>query len=209
MALYSSKDIELRLYDGTPGTPNYIRARFIGDGPPEITMPVGYADPEETLFTDRQQATSEMSYVAGPDNTVFAQVPITFSFLIDAAQREMVDSWGNPTRKSPWVVGGVTLQPVAIADLGTRINGRGVAVACAGPAAQSRIDSLMNIYLQLPAPPGGGNNLTYEYRGFSRNPNEFQVTVQNDVIQVTAGGMIYGAINEIADFPTGTEVTPA
>lgn len=207
MALTQAFDLEFRLYDGTAVTPHYVVGVFQTDATPDMLFPIGYGHGDETLYQDRGQFTPNASFVPGPDTAGQPIGPIQFTWLLDAAQSEMIAAWGNPGRIDPWTVGGQTLVPVTA--IGQRENGRGVLTDCQLPGRLSRRKYLMDAYISWGAPPAGGNDVIWMAQGFSANPESYQFSVQGNVVQVTADVLFYGQIGPVASFPVGTEVTPA
>ena len=203
MALMESKDFELRLYDGTSPTPNYVVGRFEGDAPP-FTVAAMAPQAEEILYTNKGLADPSMAYVSGPDTPTFGPIEQSFTWLFNAALSTYIDAWGNPLQITPWQVGGVTWLPVT--SIGTRINSRNAAIACALPASAVRRAYLVNAYVKFPAPPGGGSSYTQQMLGLS--PNQLSYSVDAPAIRVNIDVSIFGGLDKIADFPPGNEVTP-
>ena len=148
MALNQSKDTEFRLYDGAV-TPHYIVGRFIQDG---SSIPGMGPRPNEQLFLDRGVANVWMSRVSEDDNSIYEGIPWTVNFLLNEELYDFVVALGNPDGVTPWSVFGTTLTPVT--NIGSRINGRGVAVPCPLPSDFQRNSFLINVYAQFDSPPG-------------------------------------------------------
>src|SRR5262245_52250299 len=148
MALNQSKDIEVRIYDGsTPA--KYIVGRFIGDG---TSIPGMGPRPNEQLFLDRGVANVYMSRVSEDDNSIYEGIPWTLPFLLNEEFYGQIDALSNPDHITPWIVFGQTFQPVV--NIGGRINGRGVLVSCPRPADFMRVSYLVNVYIRFDSPPG-------------------------------------------------------
>ena len=202
-----TKDFELRLYDGTTPTPNYVRGIFLGDDFPDFTAPGGAAFAEEILIMDREQANNEMAYMSGSDRPTFTALgPYTFTWMFNSGAVEYIRAWGNPQLVTPWSIGGTTFLPVT--DIGNRFNARGVSVPCPLPANANRRNYIVNAYLKLLAPPSGGNDYAQEMLGLSPNPETLEWAVDGASLRVTLQCLIFGGISEIADFPAGSEVIP-
>lgn len=204
--MFESKDFELRLYDGTAVTPNYVQGIFLNDDFPEFSVTGGAQRPPQILILDREQANAEMAYVAGSDRDIFAPIEGSATFLFNASAIEYIRAWGNPQLVEPWEIGGVTFQPVT--NIGTRQNGRNVAVPCAIPS-DVRANYLVNAYFKAVAPASGGTDYVQEMLGLSPNPETLQFAVDGAMLRVTLSYLIFGGIDQIADFPTGTPVVPA
>ena len=203
MSLNQSKDVEFRIYDGdTP--PNYIVGRFIQDG---STIPGMGPRPNEQLFLDRGIANVYMSRVSEDDNSIYEGIPWTLNFLLNEEFYDFIVALGNPDGVTPWTAFGTTLTPVT--NIGTRINGRGVAVPCPLPADYQRNSYLVNIYARFDSPPGVSpvNPMIRELLGVA--PTSLTYTVNTPVINVTMETMIFGGLDRVATFPTGTELVPA
>lgn len=202
MSLNQSKDFELRLYDGsTP--PRYVIGRFIADG---ITLPGVGTRPEETLYLDRGIANVYMSRVSADDNSIYEGIPMTLTFLLNEEFYDFITMISNPYGKTPWVVFGQTLTPVT--NLGTRINGRGVAVACPPPADFIRRSFLINAYGRFDSPPGVTPAHPWVQQLGGMAITSLTYTVATPIINVTAETMIFGGLEQLAAFPTGVELSP-
>ena len=201
MSLNQSKDVEVRIYDGnTPA--RYIIGRFIQDG---STIPGMGPRPNEQLFLDRGVANTYMSRVSEDDNAIFEGIPWTLNFLLNEEFYDMIVALGNPDGDTPWRVFGQTLVPVT--NIGTRINGRGVAVACPLPSDYQRRSYLVNIYAKMDSPPGvTANPMVRELLGVA--PTSLTYTWNSPIVNVSMETMIYGGVDKVADFPAGSELTP-
>lgn len=202
MALNASKDVEFRIYDGsTPA--RYIVGRFIQDG---ATIPGMGPRPNEQLFLDRGVANAYMSRVSEDDNAIFEGIPFTLNFLLNEEFYDFIVALGNADGVTPWRAFGQTLTPVT--NIGTRINGRGVAVACPLPSDYQRVTYLVNMYVKFSSPPGvsPANNTVRQMLGIA--PTSLTYTISSPVIQVTMETMIYGGLGEQDDFPAGSELSP-
>lgn len=202
MALMQSKDNELRLYDGsTPA--RYAVARFLQDG---MSVPGMGPRPDETTYLDRGIANAYMARVAADDTVIYNGIPWTVTFLLNEEFIDFITMLSNPDGVSPWQVFGQTLTPVT--NIGSRINGRGVAVACPLPADAVRQSFLVNAYWKFDSPPGvsPANPMVRQALGVAATSLTY--TVNAPIITVSMECMIYGAVGRAADFPSGSELSP-
>jgi hypothetical protein len=200
--LSQSKDVEIRFYDGTPTTPNYVVGRYIQTGDP---LPGTAPRPPERVYLDRGNGDAFARRVSEDDSTLFDGVGVTINFLLNEGMLDFIRALGNPDGVSPWTVNSVTFLPVT--SIGNRINGRGVSVPMPLPADFIRRSYLVDMYVKYGAPPAGGSDHFRTLRGLAVD----QLVFNQDppVIRVTWTGMCYGALGTVATWPTGgVEVTP-
>lgn len=194
-----SKDLEYRIYDGAN---KYVVGLYIQTGD---AIPGSPPRPAERIYLDRGNAGIYTRRVSEDDTRIFDAVPFTITFMVNEGLIDMIKALGNPDGASPWTVFGQTFVPVT--TIGNRINGRGVSVPCPLPADYIRRNHLVNLYIGLLPPPGGGNSRVQRLLGAAVD----QYTINQDPpgVRFTWTGMCYGAMGAQNSFPAGTEVVPA
>ncbi|RLC65117.1 MAG: hypothetical protein DRI01_01970 [Chloroflexi bacterium] len=78
--IFQHKDGELRLYDGTSGTPYYYQVLFTNAN---LTGPIARAKTTERLVMDRGVMDSNAHYVESDDTPLMAPLRVTFSCLME------------------------------------------------------------------------------------------------------------------------------
>lgn len=180
---YTFHDGELRLYDGTSGTPFMFKVKFMNADP---QIPVGRPRPDQILFLDRGRVSTDMIYHRGPDNVIFEPVQTTFSaWLTESINRTALeqalrcgtinaDNW--VTTKGSTQIEGATLQ------------------AFAGDTSMKTVNVELIYY-------GQTDNVGKKMTEVAFPPQNIQFGAATpDGILITCQGLIYGDITDITGF---------
>lgn len=201
----TQQNFTFRVYDGTAVTPFYVEATFLD--PP--TLPLIAPRPETNVVLGGNKATAGNITTVVPDESViFTPIPFSIRFALQSEAVELLDAFGNPRGKASWTVGGDNWIPVTVANIGTRVNSLGAAVATPGPADSVQINGLYNIEIlnAVPANAPAGVVFAASLKGCVTT-TVAQVTEEIQVF-ITLDGLIFGEIDsEITAFTTGTQST--
>lgn len=202
---YQLLDREVRIYDGTSGTPNYVRVALLAD---DLSLPIVPPQPDEELIADAGNVTSDSFYAIASEVNTFQPQDVDVTFLIQSEKQDLVSALGNPFNRSPWTVGGVTWNPIAPASMGTRQNSRGAAIIPPTSAITRNVDTMVAIYARWAAPPAdsGGDPLIIGLIGVAIGQGTIQqngATVSYTTTMRHYGGYAF----DLSAFPAGTETT--
>ena len=205
---YSGRDGELRLYDnsgtawfgggaGSAGTPYYHQVRFENLN---FTGPAAKPRPPDPIVV------TAGGYVHVPDSEAYEAVfyeplPFSFSCLINDIDRiKLRDALCNIDLKSPWTVGGKQW---------TSTKGKGSIIMPDGTFQGTRAFSdtkkvavdMQLLFRNVQAVTSHGMN----YEEIYVPPQDVEMTESADSIELSIKGLIYGDIDPITAFTTGTE----
>ena len=197
------RHLELRAYDETPTTPSYTVITLIEV--PEV--PMTEPRPEQTVYLPGGKGDTDNLLIYTPSEVpIYEPQTMSITFTCDNQQFYILDSLGNPRRQSPWDIAGTTFIPVTAANIGTRTDSQGNAVAMPGPSDQVLIDSMVNLELGHNTAPGGGGALAVT-RLLGVVARAARWGVDGERLIATVDLEIYGAIDATATaFTTGTAV---
>lgn len=204
-----TKNLSFRVYDGTAGTPFYVNFFQLDI----TTLPLVEPRPPTNYQLDGGKVSANIiPYVTPEDQLVpFQPIPFSAKLFVMSDYLELLDAFSNSRRISPWVIGGDTWTAVTTANLGTRLDVNGNAVAAFAPTDQPTLDGLVNLVANVAVPGDAvaGTALFIEWRGCAVTVNNI-VIEGNGLLSFTMDGQIYGSINpKLTAWPAGTESTPS
>ena len=194
---------ELRIYDGTLTTPQYIVLPYVQ---PDGAFPVGRPRPEFILRLNRGVADGYTHYTPGDDSPVASPLPVTFTLWLDEQMAIAVQmALGNPHHLTPWAVGATTF--VDAAGTGSVLkNGLGNDF----PVPQVTHDPLhrrINAeWLWFSSVPGALDH-GYRHEEIYVAPDQLRITA-GDPVAMAVTYQIFGNIEPITAFTAGADVTP-
>jgi hypothetical protein len=201
---YFGKRGELRIQSGqglTASSNHYFSVVFENMN---FTGPVGRNRPEEVPVLDRGKLDTNTHYVQGSDEQVMAPIQISFAADLDDSvnRQDLRDVLGNPNRKSPWTVGGLSF--IKSNGQSQIYNGSGSLVSTPVPfdTLQDRID----VIVLWTGATAGSTDEGWAYREVWFNPSQVTVTESDTAVTIAATGFCYGAISGITGFSAGSAV---
>lgn len=189
MAVYTFKDGELRLYDGTTPTPYY----YVVDFAEAVSgWPISRARPEENLILDREQFTSLGHYVQGPDAPILEPIDLQLTAKLDSVENRQK-----------------LLQALTVGTVGANAwtSTKGSTQLTAGdgslvttPAFADSQKKTVNIEVLWTV---NATSIGYRWAEVWFDPAQIQVSESMDGVSLQATGRCYGAISEITSFTAG------
>ncbi len=194
--IYTAKDGELRLYDGTSPTPYYLSIPFAGA---DFSGPEGRPRPEENLVLNRGVFDDNAHYYQGGDEGVLAPLALSFSALIDDTlnRQKLRDALCNLDGASPWTVGGNSWATTK----GTTQLKAGDGTLHTTPAFADSSKVCVNVEILWNS---GANDIGRSYAEVYFPPDQVTVTEGAEGVRLDIHGLIYGEITEITAFTAGT-----
>ena len=158
---FDHNDFEWRVYDGTTPTPNYIVVTNyqLPTFPPEQILPT------ETIRAGGFKAiANNMFKVIEDDSESFGDQEFTVEIDFVDTEVKVLHAMSNPFRFTPWDVNGTTWTPVLPANIGTRRNQTGGAIAAVSPKHADRLNYLVNYEMRYGT---GANAIFHRILGIS------------------------------------------
>jgi len=199
MAIYTNKQGELRIYDGTSPTPYYISICFDGG---DFSAPEGRQRPEEKLILHRGRADSSCPpvYIQGTDEPILEPLELSFSIRIQnstTAHDKILAALSNISGTSPWTVG--TDNWTSAKGTSTLTAGDGTTFTDPEFADSSKVAVNVEILWTLNSVAVGRR-----YEAVYFPPDQVSLEESEDGVTLNCTGLIYGAISQITSFTTGT-----
>ncbi|NHJ85608.1 MAG: hypothetical protein FK734_09110 [Asgard group archaeon] len=191
--IFTSKDGELRLLDGTASTgPYYMEILFVNS---DLNFPVGRGRPEENLILNRGNADSNAQYSDGPDDPILEGLPFTASLMADDTvnTQYLVDLLSGVT-----VINGKSMTTTK----GTSTVTVTATSAVSTPAFADTRKTCYNAEILY----DGSNDLGYRLKEIYFNPMNQTINEGVDSITINLNGMIHGNIERITAFSSGTTI---
>jgi len=189
---FTSKDGELRLYDGK-GVPRYLAILFTNA---DLNFPIARGKSEEILVMDRGNMNTDASYRQGSDDGIMNPLPVKFSGLInDAAYtHSLVQLLSGST-----TVGTATLCYSTKAKSSLTISGASV-VTKAFADTSKMCWNLQVVY-------DGSLDFVYDLKEVYFPPDQQTITESEDGVTLDANGLWYGSGGTKSAFTSGTAIT--
>ena len=191
--IFTSKDGELRLYDGSASTgPIYMEILFVNS---DLSFPLGRGRPEENLILNRGNADSNAQYSDGPDDPILEGLPFTVSLMADDTvnTRYLVD-----------LLSGVTV--INNKSLTTTKGTSTVTVTATSAVSTPSFADTRKMTYNAEILYDGSNDLGYKLDEIYFNPMNQIINEGTDNITINLSGMIHGNITRIASFTSGTTI---
>jgi hypothetical protein len=200
------QNFDIRVYDGET-TPNYIDVTFY-DFP---TLPGQAPIPPTTVVLGGGKAVAgNVATIIEDETSIFNPVDFTLRFRLESEKIWQLDAFGNPRRLATWNVGtGPTVWvPVAVANIGTRRNSSGTAIAAPGPKHTDHVNSLFNLEVRNSVPADAPSGVVFVHRLLGCVVNDFTHEATQGGIYFNLTCQCFGQIDtQAAAFTAGTETT--
>jgi hypothetical protein len=202
-SIYTTFRGKIRIYDGSP-TPQYFELPWVQ---PDLRALIARPRPVMTLRLDRGGMNTFTHYTRGSDEPIAAPQAVTFTSWLDEQMfRHVTSAICNIFDDAIWQVGTATF--VTAAGTGADIlSGASTLVPVPQMADDATHRRVHVEFLWQGRIPG-----TNDY-GFRHEecyfPRELQSIADGDPATWSATYWVYGAMTDIEDFTTGTNVTPA
>ena len=191
--IFTNKDGELRLYDGSGVTgPIYMEILFTNA---DLSFPLGRGRPEETLVLNRGNADENAQYSDGPDNPILEGLPFSASLMADDTvnTQYLVD-----------LLSGVTL--INNKSLTSTKGTSTVTVTATSTVSTPAFADDQKVTYDAEIIYDGSNDLGFKIDEIYFNPMSQVVNEGEDSITINLDGMIHGNITRISSFSSGTTI---
>ena len=194
---------ELRIYDGTPSTPQYLVLPWVQ---PDGRFPIGRPRPAFNLRLNRGVSDGYTHYTPGDDAPVASPLPVTFTLWIDEQMAIAVqNALGNPHHLNPWAVGATTF--ITAAGTGSVLkNGLGNDF----PVPQVSHDPLhrrMHAEWLFFSSVVGALDHGWRHEEIYVGPDGLLIG-DGDPVTMSVTYQIFGNIEPITAFTAGADITP-
>lgn len=192
----SGREGALRLYDGSP-TPNYIEISFVAMN---FNAPLARArsnDPIVPTVGGAIMAPTSPEYDAG----FFEPSQLSFSLWVNSVDWNVHRAaFSNIDMANPWKVGSTTW---------TSTKGRGSiqmpdSTFRATPAFFDEKKKAVDVQVRWTSPATSGSIIGMRYDEAYFAPQSLSIVESPDFVEIRASGLVYGNIQPIGDFSTGT-----
>ena len=199
------EDFDFRAYDGTPVTPFYLPVTQLEP----ITFTLAPPRPGTRVRLGGGKATvGNIVTLIENEAVIFDPIPFTARFSLQSEALDLIAAFGNPLGKSPWTVGGDTWVPVTTANIGTRKNSKGTAIAAPGPKDQVQLDGMYNLEFINAVPNDAPSGVVFGATLKGCVTQTIEHAVEDQEIFITLNGLVFGEIDaSITAFTTGNEST--
>ena len=185
--LFQGKDGELRIHDqGNSGTTHYISVLFTEM---DFSGFTSRSRTEESLKMDRGQFSSDAHYVEGPDDPIYAPMPITFSARLadTSASTTFLDLVSGVTQ-----IRGQTIY--SRDDAGVSIQSNAVPAFADSGKVSLDVEVLWD---------GPSQDWGFRYQSVYFTPGEQNLTESADGLILSCNGQVCGDVTRIVAFGTG------
>jgi len=195
---------EVRIYDGTPTTPNYLKLPFVqADG----RFPISRARPEATLRLDRGLLNTYTHYTPGTDDIVVSAVPVTMTlWLFDQLADDVIAALGNPYDLATWSVG-TSVFVTAAGTGGSIVSGNGTSFAVP-QFGQDPLHRRVHFEWLFGGRVAGTNDRLFRHEE-CYVPRELLIIGDGDPVTLSVTYHCFGKMSSGSAFTAGTNITPA
>ena len=192
--IFTEKDGELRLYDGTSGGthPFYMSLLFTNS---DLSFPIARGRPEENLTLNRGNMDSNAHYSEGSDEPLLEPLPVTFSLSADDSV--------NTSYLADLLSGVTTINSKEL----TSTKGTSAVTVSAGVTVTTpTFSDDQKVTYNAEIFWDGSTDLGFKLEEIFFDPKNQTVNEGADSVSVNANGMIYGQISRISAFTSGTTI---
>jgi len=204
MTQYIGKKGTLRLYDAT-GTPNFIVVNFVNM---DAVIPEGHGRPEEILKLDRGVLNTVASYVQGLDDQILEPGALSFSFMLDTAEKELMHEFIGlrfaSGAQATWEAGGVPTALITTKGTSTGLIPGLTTSLVVLPVFNDAIKVTVDVEVLWDE---GANDQGRRVTEVYFPPQEQTLNEGPDGVTVNLVGQAFGATSSITAFTTGTQLS--
>jgi hypothetical protein len=197
------RDLGVRIYDQTTGTPKYQLIQFRGD----FSGPLGRPRPEEELMISNGKAeTTVMHYRVLTDRKTFEPLEFTLGGKLydDNTTLGIIDFLSNPFDEATWSA--LVTNLTGVTTMGATVNADGTSVTHPTPIDAHRLASQVNVEILWDT--DNTNDWGVKYAGVFFEADATNISTSNEgESEWEATGTIRGAITLLTAHTLGVAVT--
>ena len=194
--LYQGKDGELRIIGGIyAGVTHYYQEVLFCEM--DCSLPSSRPRTEESLKLNRGQMDSDAHYVEGPDDPIYAPIPVTFSARLADTYNTyaLLDMISGLTQVANNAGGTTTIPSWDDGPSGTTVSILGNSLPKFADAGKTtyRLEVVWNT-------SASASTLGFRLDNVYFTPGEQNLTESADGLILSCNGQIYGGVSRITDF---------
>jgi len=200
--IFTSKDGELRLYDGNSGGsgPYYLKILFTQA---DLSFPLNRGKPEEILNMNRGNMDTNASYSQGPDNPIVDPLPVKFSGKIDDTifTHRLIRILSGQTKVSSGTTTASCTLTTTKASTALKVGGAAVTTKAFADSSKTAY----NVEIKY----DGVTDFIYRLREVYFPPDQQVITEGEDGVKLDVNGLWFGSGGTASTFTTGKNLATA